>query len=133
MSVTGKLVLLAGMFFCHIADDYYLQGLLAQLKQREWWQKNAPAGLYRNDHVMALFEHAFSWSFVMSLPLLVVAVRTDNEAVMQVLLVGYVVNTAIHAYIDNRKANRRDINLVQDQCAHFVQVVALWAVALHLL
>lgn len=28
--------------FCHIVDDYYLQGILAQLKCREWWGKNYP-------------------------------------------------------------------------------------------
>lgn len=133
MSITEKLILLAVMFFCHIVDDFYLQGLLAQMKQREWWRRNAPGRLYRNDHVMALFEHAFSWSFVMSLPLLVVAVRTDNEGLMQLLLVGYIVNTIIHAYIDNRKANRQVINLIQDQSAHFVQIIVLWATALHLL
>ena len=71
MSITGKLVILAIMLFCHIADDYYLQGILSQLKQREWWDKHAPYAMYRNDYRMALFEHAFSWSFVTTVPLLV--------------------------------------------------------------
>lgn len=33
-------VLLA-MVFCHIVDDYYLQGWLASAKQRKWWEENA--------------------------------------------------------------------------------------------
>lgn len=36
MSITWKLLILATMIFCHIADDYYLQGILAQMKQRSW-------------------------------------------------------------------------------------------------
>lgn len=133
MSITGKLILLAIMFFCHIADDYYLQGILSQMKQREWWRRNAHGKLYRNDYMMALFEHAFSWSFVMSMPLLVAAMCASNEKLMRLLLVSYIVNTIIHAYTDNRKANRQIINLIQDQCVHFVQVIALWGAALHLL
>ena len=30
------------MIFCHIIDDYYLQGWLASAKQKIWWEKNAP-------------------------------------------------------------------------------------------
>lgn len=34
------------MIFCHIIDDYNLQGWLASAKQKEWWKKNAPEKLY---------------------------------------------------------------------------------------
>jgi hypothetical protein len=27
------------MCFCHIVDDYYLQGILASMKQKNWWTK----------------------------------------------------------------------------------------------
>ena len=133
MSVTGKLVLLAIMLFCHIADDYYLQGILSQMKQRGWWEKNAPHSLYRNDYKMALAEHAFSWSFVMATPLLVTALCTGNEALMRFLLGSYIVNTAIHATIDNLKANELKINLVIDQTAHFAQIVCTWGIAIALI
>lgn len=29
-----KIILLLGMLFCHIVDDYYLQGWLASAKQK---------------------------------------------------------------------------------------------------
>lgn len=32
MSIQIKIIILLGMVFCHIIDDYYLQGLLAQFK-----------------------------------------------------------------------------------------------------
>ena len=31
-------ILILCMFFCHIADDYYLQGWLASAKQKKWWR-----------------------------------------------------------------------------------------------
>ena len=59
-----KIILLLGMLFCHIVDDYYLQGWLASAKQKSWWKDNAPDELYKNDYIMALCEHAFSWTFM---------------------------------------------------------------------
>lgn len=53
-------IILITMIFCHIVDDYYLQGWLASAKQRSWWEKNAPDNLYKHDYLMALFMHSFS-------------------------------------------------------------------------
>ena len=30
---------LASMLFMHVVDDYYLQGILANLKQRSYWEE----------------------------------------------------------------------------------------------
>ena len=35
------------MVFLHIVDDYYLQGVLATMKQKDWWIKNAPNKKYK--------------------------------------------------------------------------------------
>ena len=48
------IILFLSMLFCHIVDDYYLQGWLASAKQKGWWRKNSPELLYKNDYVMAL-------------------------------------------------------------------------------
>lgn len=37
--------LLLLMIFLHIVDDYYLQGILASMKQKEWWNKAAFTGV----------------------------------------------------------------------------------------
>ena len=60
------------MLFMHIVDDYYLQGILAKMKQRSWWEENAPQEKYKHDYKVALFMHAFSWTFMIMLPLLIV-------------------------------------------------------------
>lgn len=130
MSITRKMIILAIMFFCHIADDYYLQGILSQMKQRAWWRRNAPDRLYAHDYLMALAEHAFSWSFVISLPLMTLAVITGNEGLAQHVLLSYFVNTLFHGIIDDLKANVKLINLVMDQSFHFLQVFVTWEMAL---
>ena len=47
-------VLLLGMLFLHIVDDYYLQGFLASAKQKSWWEKNEPNKMYSKDYIIAL-------------------------------------------------------------------------------
>ena len=68
MNIAYKILILFTMIFCHIVDDYYLQGWLASAKQKSWWEKNAPEKLYKYDYLAALFMHSFSWSFMIMLP-----------------------------------------------------------------
>ena len=112
------------MLFLHIIDDYFLQGCLAQLKQQLWWQKNEPDLLYRNDYKMALFMHSFSWSFSIMIPLLFLL----EKDITWTILLAYPINTAIHYFIDDLKANKRKINLIVDQLVHIVQIVLTWAI-----
>jgi hypothetical protein len=106
----------------HIVDDYYLQGWLASAKQKSWWDKNAPDKMYKNDYLVALFMHSFSWTFMMMLP-----VTTYT------LIVGggwypilYLANILIHMYVDDLKANKFKINLIQDQSIHMIQIIYTW-------
>ena len=69
--------ILAAMIFLHIIDDYCLQApCLCDLKQKSFWEKNAPQKLYRNDYLCALLMHDLSWSFMIMLP--IAAVLTFN-------------------------------------------------------
>ena len=77
---------------------------------------------------MALFEHAFSWSFTITIPWLIVAFITKNPICAVLLITFYIVNTVIHGIIDNEKANKLSINLIQDQILHFIQIILTWAV-----
>ena len=51
-----NLFILLSMIFLHIIDDYGLQGIMKDLKQKQWWQKNAPDQLYRYDYIVALIK-----------------------------------------------------------------------------
>ena len=128
MVFSQRLLILFIMIFCHLIDDYKLQGILANMKQRQWWKENADEYLYRNDYKMALIEHAFSWSFMITLPFLVISFIQNNSFLMILLIISYFINTAIHAFIDNLKANKHVINLVEDQLDHLVQIICTWII-----
>ena len=117
------LVLLV-MIFCHIVDDYYLQGWLASAKQRMWWKNNAPDKMYEDDYIMALFMHSFSWTFmIMLVPTLL---NINNLSILYVFVFG--VNLLIHAVVDNAKANLKMLNLIQDQLVHLFQIYVTWLI-----
>lgn len=116
------------MFFCHIVDDYYLQGWLASAKQRSWWEQNAPSSLYRYDYLMALFCHALSWSIMISLPVFVYLIVTELFVPLMLLVIP--VNIVIHAIVDDLKANKKKINLIIDQLIHFAQITLTWLLLL---
>lgn len=110
-----------GMIFCHIVDDYCLQGVLASMKQKKWWTKQDQyKSKYKYDYIVALIMHSFSWTFMIMLPL---AVSFKFQIGVPFVIV-FVANVIIHAYTDNLKANELKINLVQDQIIHIVQVLA---------
>ena len=117
-------IILITMIFCHIVDDYYLQGWLASAKQRSWWEKNAPEDLYKHDYIMALFMHSFSWTFMMMLaPTLYVIIFGGHYYPLV-----FVLNVIIHMITDNMKANNTEINLFDDQLLHLAQIVATFLV-----
>lgn len=114
------------MLFLHIVDDYYLQGFLASAKQKTWWEKNYPDKKYRYDYIIALCMHAFSWTFMIMLPYMVIS-WFNNE---KIIIWLYVVNFIIHAIIDDLKANKLKINLIQDQLLHIVQIILTWIIVM---
>lgn len=109
------------MIFFHVIDDFCLQGIMASMKQKSWWEEH-PIGSnpkYKNDYIAALFAHSFSWSFMIMLPVLVF-----GQWEWPVLIA----NMLTHAVIDNAKANKLQINLIQDQTYHMIQIIATWLI-----
>lgn len=115
-----KLFILFVMIFAHIIDDYYLQGILASLKQKSWWEnQKSYKPMYKYDYIVALIMHAFSWSFMISLPILYFGFT-------KWIVVAIILNTIIHGIVDDLKANKHKINLIMDQSVHIVQIVITW-------
>lgn len=108
------------MLFSHIADDYYFQGILASMKQKEWWQEHAPQQLYQYDYIVALIMHSLSWSFMIMLP---IAFINSFNVGMNFALV-FTANAILHGIVDDLKANKKKINLIIDQSIHLLQIVA---------
>ena len=108
------------MIFAHIVDDYYLQGILASLKQKTWWEnQKSYKPMYKYDYIVALIMHAFSWSFMISLPILYLGFT-------KWIAVAIILNTIIHGIVDDLKANKGKINLIVDQSIHIIQIVITW-------
>lgn len=122
-----KLVLLAGMLFFHLLDDYNLQGILASFKQKQWWKENAPDSLYKHDYIIALIEHAFSWTCMIHIPILAYCILTQTHLPVWWCIGAFVLNWAAHAVVDDLKANRHKINLIHDQLIHVAQIVTTWS------
>lgn len=119
-----KVFILFSMIFLHIVDDYYLQGVLANLKQKIWWQKNAPKDIYKNDYIVALFMHSFSWAFMTMLPIAIFL----SLSLTTTFILLFAINVTIHAVVDDLKANKLKISLITDQLIHMVQIVTTFIV-----
>lgn len=119
-----KFLVLVGMLSFHIAHDFN-QGMMANLKQRSWWMRQEGYGpKYSCDFIVALLAHSFLWSCIIMVPI-VVCRWPDIQSWYFVVIAA---NTLIHAVVDDQKANRLTLNLVEDQLAHLVQILLTWAI-----
>lgn len=121
-----NILLLIFMLFFHIIDDYYLQGILSSMKQKSWWKQHADNPLYKKDYVMALIEHAFSWTVMINIPTIMYSYIRNIYINPIIFIVLFILNWVIHAMTDSAKANLYKINLIQDQCIHIIQIVLTW-------
>lgn len=106
------------MLFMHILDDFHFQGVLANLKQKSWWTKNAPDPKYKNDWVPALIAHVVSWSMMVMSPCVLFM-----DVPVWIVIPLFVFNCAAHFVIDDLKCNRFLIGLVEDQMLHLSQII----------
>lgn len=123
-----KFYLLLIMIFLHIVDDYYLQGILASMKQKSWWEQNAPDKLYNKDYIIALLEHAFSWTFMIMIVPAIYLYNYRYNISPDYFPHVFIWNWCIHAFVDNLKANLKSINLIQDQTIHLAQIIITWLI-----
>ena len=122
-----KLYLLLGMIFLHIIDDFTLQGILAQMKQKKWWETavdSSELDMYKYDYIAALIIHSFSWTFMIMLIPFLYGIITGQLHLFYFFV--FFMNLFIHAHIDDLKANRKIINLCTDQFVHVVQIIVTW-------
>ena len=124
----SKVLLLIAMLYMHIVDDYRHQGILASMKQKQWWKENAPDELYKRDYIVALIEHAFSWAVAIHIPAIVYMYLTGCTIHLFLFVALFVFEWALHAVVDDAKANDHTISLVADQIIHVFQIIGAWFV-----
>lgn len=150
IDTVGLVILLT--LLAHTLADFHLQGILAKMKQKQWWveqiddatvqeimeyftpgtveeqdldiYKKQLLGRYSADYMVALLIHGLEWSICVSLPS-VLLLATQFDWVHVILFT--VAMGMLHSIIDDMKANSHSINLVQDQLLHICQIVfMLW-------
>ena len=130
------LMILLLMLWLHVFADFHLQGILASMKQKDWWNAQSTDPLYRNDYKISLVVHAFDWAFIVLLPIFVSLWGDMNDITPRLIARGIVYilllvgNACIHYGIDDIKANAKSINLLDDQFAHMIQIVLTWLIGL---
>ena len=92
--MTGFLLL--SMIFCHVIADYNLQGILAQMKQKEWWETNYPNFKYKNDYKTALLMHSLSWAFFIEIPLYIYFLSYNPSTSLKILNILVIINAFFH-------------------------------------
>lgn len=122
-----KTLILLTMIFLHIVDDFYLQGVLAQMKQKKWWQKQTKDSRYKWDYLAALIIHGLSWSFMVHLPFAWMMAILGKFQYATEYTVSLLIHAGVHALIDHAKANAHVINLCEDQAFHADQILIIWA------
>jgi hypothetical protein len=80
---------------------------------------NHPEKRYENDYICALMTHAFSWAFMTMLPLAI----TLSFKITPLFFLLFCLNWTIHGIVDDQKANKLSINLIQDQIIHVIQII----------
>ena len=127
------IIILIEMIFLHCIADYYLQGILSNMKQKRWWavqlhnESELNRSKYKNDYKAALIAHSIEWSFMILLPMLFLTYYNNYNlphSLLYILL--FIYNVLLHTFIDNAKANRSSFNLINDQLFHLLQLTISW-------
>ena len=136
---TYKVFIFILMILFHILEDFHLQGILANMKQKSWWQSECnklgieyEPSKYKHDHIISLCIHALENSIFITLPLIIDGlITTFTTNPNNCLFVGWAfiifANTVVHAIIDNMKCNRKGINLIVDQILHFIFIILFFS------
>ena len=116
-------IVLILMLLAHFFADFHLQGILADMKQEQWWkQQDGYNSKYKYNYLAALAIHSAEWTLWTMIPLFLLP-HLD----LGMFLLLATLNIVVHSLTDNSKANCRDINLVQDQALHLAQIAFTYA------
>lgn len=111
------------MIFLHIINDFGLQGILAEMKCKSFWEDKG--SFHKQDWIAALIMHAFSWTFMIMLPIATYKYRLEVSFEFCAI---FIANLIIHAIVDHLKANCKYIDLVGDQFIHILQIICTFMI-----
>lgn len=118
--MTEWYLLLPLMILCHIIEDFHIQGVMANMKQKSFW--NPYGEKYADDWKPVIILHGMEWAMLTSMPCLVMSwFDVPMWFVLVIVTMGL-----LHAYIDHLKANVGKINLITDQTLHMCQIMIIY-------
>ena len=146
--ISYKIFILFLMLLMHYIEDFHLQGCLANLKQKKWWidelcksfnvddereeirEQILTTTIYKNDYKMSLFAHSIENALFIMLPLIIDLLISEFTHHLNNTWIFFVPSTILiclsHYGIDNDKANKMNINLVQDQLYHLCIILLIF-------
>ena len=139
--ISYKIFILFLMLLMHYIEDFHLQGCLANLKQKKWWEKQISNNdmhshyalehsIYKNDYKMSLFAHSIENALFVMLPLIIDMLISEFTYCLQNTWILFIPSTILicvsHYLIDDSKANEMKINLVQDQLYHLCVILLIF-------
>lgn len=139
--ISYKIFILFLMLLMHYIEDFHLQGCLANLKQKKWWEKQTSNNdmhshyalehsIYRNDYKMSLLAHSIENALFVMLPLILDMLISEFTYCLQNTWILFIPSTILicisHYLIDDLKANEMKINLVQDQLYHLGVILLIF-------
>lgn len=133
-----KIFILILMILFHIIEDFHLQGILSNLKQKKWWENECRKNgfiwetcKYKKDYFISLIIHSLENSIFIMLPLIAdnliytLTVCPENHLYIMWIL-GIISNTIFHSYVDHVKCNRFEFNLIIDQFLHLLIILIIF-------
>ena len=119
------------------------------MKQKKWWEKEVAENLlhskydddrhrkillrysrYKNDYKMSLFAHSIENALFVMLPMIIDMLISEFTHCMQNTWILFTPSTILicvsHYLIDDSKANKTEINLVQDQLYHLCVILLIF-------
>lgn len=139
--ISYKIFILFLMLLMHYIEDFHLQGCLANLKQKKWWQEQMSSNdmrshyalehsIYKNDYKMSLFAHSIENALFVMLPMIIDMLISEFTHCLQNTWILFIPSTILicvsHYLIDDSKANKMKINLVQDQLCHLCVILLIF-------
>ena len=109
-------MILIMMMFCHVVEDFYLEGCLA-------WMNTELRALQQKDYKIVLMMQSLSWTCCIFIPIIYHIGHCGWMYEEVPFLVTFVLDWIIQAIVTSLKYHKGVISLAQKQIVNILQVV----------
>ncbi len=114
------------MLLLHVVTEFVLQPVaLLRLKQKTYWEQPEHPNGGKDASAMAIAINTILWSVMIMLPLMYYSTEGDL-----ILLLVFLVNMLVHAYIDEYTTNRHKLTFVTAQSLYLLQLTITFLITM---